>query len=385
MRLAGSNRSTQAARLVLLVALAVPLATHPAAVAAGQAAQAPAATAPLPARLTDSEFWKLVGDISEPGGFFRIQDNYTSNETEIGRVFTMLRESGVSGGVYMGVGPEQNFTYIAATRPVMAFIVDIRRQAMVQHLMYKAIFEFAKDRADFLSLLFSQPRPANLGASTPIEKIWEPFLHSSAQPDAAMKAKTYERILTHLTKTHGFALTPEEIDQLDTVFSAFYAWGPGISTRGSPGGGRGGEATFADLTGFSYDDADRVQSFLSTEEHFRYVKSLHERNLLVPVSGDFAGPRALRAIGAYLRAHGATVSAFYVSNVEQYLFQEGKDRAFYDNVTALPLTPRSVFIRPYSLRRGGGPAQSLCAIPAFLTAVRAGRVYSNNEALTCVQ
>ena len=76
---------------------------------------------------------------------------------EVGRVFTMLRERGVAGGVYLGVGPEQNLTYIAAIRPEMAFIIDIRRQAVMQHLMFKAVFELATDRADFISLLFSKP------------------------------------------------------------------------------------------------------------------------------------------------------------------------------------------------------------------------------------
>ena len=39
----------------------------------------------LPDRLTDAEFWQLVGSISEPGGYFRM-DNWTSNEMEVGRV-----------------------------------------------------------------------------------------------------------------------------------------------------------------------------------------------------------------------------------------------------------------------------------------------------------
>jgi hypothetical protein len=384
MRLAGAHRSVQAGRLGLLIALAMPLATHPATFAAEQAAQAPAtvqaAHGTLPAGLTDGAFWKLQSDISEPGGVFRIPDNYTSNELEVGQVFTLLREMGISGGVYLGVGPEQNYTYMAAIRPSMAFIVDIRRQAVVQHLMFKAIFEMAKDRADFLSLLFSTPRPANLGAATPIEKIWEAFL--ATDPDTTVKPKTYARIVTHLTKTHGFSLTAEELAQLNSVFEAFSFYGPGISTRGSPGGGGNG-ATFADLTGFSHDASGRPQSFLSTEDNYRFIKSLHERNLIVPVSGDFAGPKAVRAIGAYLRSHGAQVSAFYVSNVEQYLFQDGKNGAFYDNVATLPLSSSSVFIRPYSLRRGGGPTQSLCAITTFLTAVRADRVYTNNDALNC--
>src|SRR6185436_11723236 len=139
-----------------------------------------AAPRALPERLTDAEFWTLVPDISEPGGYFRIADNFTSNEAEVGRIFTMIRQNGPKGGVYIGVGPEQNFTYIAAVHPAMAFVIDIRRQAVVQHLMFKAMFELAKDRADFLSLLFSRPRPQGLEASTPIARIWDTFLASQA-------------------------------------------------------------------------------------------------------------------------------------------------------------------------------------------------------------
>jgi hypothetical protein len=129
------------------------LATMPADVAVrGEPYQAAA----LPERLSDVEFWALVSRISEPDGFFRLTDNFTSNEPEVGRVFTMLREKPVAGGVFLGVGPEQNLTYIAAIHPAMAFIVDIRRQAVMQHMLFKAIFELATDRADFITLLFSK-------------------------------------------------------------------------------------------------------------------------------------------------------------------------------------------------------------------------------------
>ena len=67
------------------------------------------------------------------------------------------------GGVYLGVGPEQNYTYMVAVRPRLAIIFDIRRGNLDLQLMYKALFELAKDRAEFISLLFSKPRPAGLG------------------------------------------------------------------------------------------------------------------------------------------------------------------------------------------------------------------------------
>ena len=47
----------------------------------------------------------------------------------------------MKGGVYVGVGPNQNFTYIAAIRPELAFIVDIRRQNLLEHLLFKVLTE----------------------------------------------------------------------------------------------------------------------------------------------------------------------------------------------------------------------------------------------------
>jgi hypothetical protein len=295
----------------------------------------------------------------------------------------MLREGNVAGDVYMGVGPEQNFTYIAAIRPRMAFIVDIRRQAVVQHLMFKAIFELAKDRADFISLLFAKPRPPGLDTSTSIQALWDAYRNVNS--DSMLARKNYARVADHLLKTHGFTFTADEQETLKYVFNAFYSYGPSIATRGFANG-RGGD--FAELTGYSTDRTGQPRSFLSSEENFRIVKSLHERNLIVPVSGDFGGPKAVRAIGTYLTQHHGTLRAFYVSNVEQYLFQDGKSLAFYENVATIPVDSTSVFIRPYSMRRGfggySGPTQSLCRIGPFITAARAGRVRYNEEALACV-
>jgi hypothetical protein len=359
------------------------------------AVPAAAQTRALPTSLSDSTFWKLVTDISEPGGYFRITDNFTSNEMEVGELFTMLRTTGVTGGVYIGVGPEQNLSYIAAIHPKMAFVVDIRRQAVMQHLMFKAVFELAKDRADFLTLLFAKPRPAGVDTATAIQKMWDAYW--PVPMDTALGRKTIERVEANLTKTHHFVFTPDEAGQLRSVLEAFQTLGPAISTRGGSGrgGGPGFNRGFADMTGYSVDRAGQPQSFLSSEENYRYVKSLEDRNLVVPVSGDFGGPKAIRAIGTWLTQQGGVVSAFYLSNVEQYLFQDGKGQAFYDNVATLPIDSKSVFIRPYSMRRfgrGGYPGgsadpaaavKSLCPIEPFLQAAKSGKIISNDQALAC--
>src|ERR1041385_7689085 len=111
----------------------------------------------IPSSLSDRDFWRFVTDVSEPGGYFR-SDNFLSNETGFLFPIPELKRTTKPGGVYLGVGPEQNFTYIAALQPIMAVLFDIRRRMMVHHLMCKAIFEMSPDRADFLAKLFSRAR-----------------------------------------------------------------------------------------------------------------------------------------------------------------------------------------------------------------------------------
>jgi hypothetical protein len=265
----------------------------------------------------------------------------------------------------------------------MAFIIDIRRQAVMQHLMFKAMMELSKDRGDFLSLLFAKPKPKTVTATMPIQDMWSAFF--TVLTDPSLATQIHDRIVQHLTKTHGFTFTDDEQTQFDSVMAAFVQFGPGITTNGSAtgrgsGNGRTPPLTFADLTGWSTDDAGIVQSFMASDENFQAVKALHDRNLIVAVSGDFGGPKALRAIGNYVREHGSTVTAFYVSNVEQYLVMDSKEAAFYDNVASLPLTDASVFIRAYSLRNY---LPGLCGIKGAIKSFQAGRIVSWNDAQTC--
>jgi hypothetical protein len=132
----------------------------------------------IPARLTDQDFWRLVTDLSEPNGYFR-SDNLLSNEMWFQYIVPDLVGYLKPGGVYLGVGPEQNFTYIAALKPKMVFIIDIRRGNLHTQLMYKALFELSNDRADFVSMLFSRKRPDGLTASSSVHEI---FTAVSAAP-----------------------------------------------------------------------------------------------------------------------------------------------------------------------------------------------------------
>src|SRR5262245_42468077 len=117
----------------------------------------------IPGKLDDAAFWRLVETSSEPGGSFP-SDNFVTNELLFQTVIPRLTSAVKPGGVYIGVGPDQNFTYIAALRPKIAFILDIRRQNLLQHLLYKAVIEMSPTRADFLARLFCVSKPADAGA-----------------------------------------------------------------------------------------------------------------------------------------------------------------------------------------------------------------------------
>lgn len=314
-----------------------------------QAGSGATGAADIPAKLSDQEFWRLSETFSEPGGTFH-SDNFVSNEAWYQHVVPDLVQRAKSGGVYLGVGPEQNFTYLVALRPRMAFIIDIRRGNLHEHLLYKALFEMSADRPDFVSRLFSRARPAGLTAASSVEQIFDAVEGVTASRDVF--DRNVKAVADWLTVRHGFALRAEDLPGVEYVYNQFFAAGPGlVYTLNNQNGGRGiGSPSYAAL--MAADDGRGAQrGFLVTDERFQWLKSLHQRNMLVPVVGNFGGPRAIRQVGQYVKSAGATVSAFYLSNVEMYLQQDRLWDAFCRNVAALPLEAASTFIRSY---RGGG-------------------------------
>jgi hypothetical protein len=305
-----------------------------------------AAAAPLPSRLSDQEFWRLVSESSEPDGSFR-SDNLLSNELGFQFVVPELTRTTKPGRVYMGVGPEQNFTYIVATKPAMAFIVDIRRGNLDLQLMYKALFELSADRAEFVSRLFSKKRPEGLSAKSTASDIFGAFW--TVPTDPAMFNENLQAIDNLLGRKHGFALSSDDVEGIKYVYNAFFLYGPKIQYSSTSSFGGSGQPSYADLM-TAADSAGLEHSYLANEENFQFMKELETRNMLVPVIGNFGGPKAIRAVGRYLKDRNAIVTAFYLSNVEQYLRQDLIWDNFCANVATLPLDETSTFIR--SVRRG---------------------------------
>jgi hypothetical protein len=330
-------------------------------------------------RLTPAEFSNLIRGFSEEGGYF-FSDNLISNETPYLTVVDKLRQLGASGGAYIGVGPEQNFTYIAKVRPRIAFIVDIRRQAVIQHLMYKALFHLSPAPAGFLSHWLSRPLTKDApAANASITEVLAYF--SKTRADDQTHAKGLAEIRRVIQEDFQFPLSAGDQTSLEYVYRSFRE--EGLETAFRLNGWTDGEFPTLREVILQPDQNGKLGNFLASREDYDFVRGLHLKNLIIPIVGDFGGKKALAAIADYLRKSGITVTAFYLSNVEQYLFEDGSFPTFANSVRRLPRSENSLFIRwvyqryDHPARLSGQRSTSLLQrMSVFLTDFDAGR-YQN--------
>jgi hypothetical protein len=315
------------------------------------AASAPTATSSAAAASTAPAFAPLVRSLSEPDSAF-ISDNIISNETSYLQVAPALARA-TPGGAYLGVGPEQNFTYIALTRPKVAFILDIRRQNMIEHLLYKAIFAESTTRAHFLALLVGRAFDA-AGDPGPGASVDAVIAHAEkSPPDEAVFAASHARLRAAIDRE--LPLDASDLKTLEVTHRAFFKAQLDVRFELKQSSGRR-YPTLRELLA-EKDPEGVARGFLAGEEAFRFVQGMEREGRIIPVVGDFAGDRAMPGIAAYLAKEKLSVTAFYVSNVEQYLFEPKVWPRWARNVAALPTSDRSVFIRAYLDQGRHHPAQ----------------------------
>jgi hypothetical protein len=288
-------------------------------------------------------FSALSSRLSEPGGYFD-SDNLISNETSYQHVLGKLREMNVSNGIYIGVGPDQSFTYIAKIRPKMAIIIDIRRDNLLQHLLFKALFGRARNRVEYLCLFFGKPFPKTKGWEQRSIKEIVDYV-DGAPADQKLFDKTSKDVKQDIQK-YGFTLSQSDFETIAKIHKAFFSAGLEIRYSSYHRPPRSIYPTYRDLL-LERDLAGQQQNYFNSEEDFQFLKKLEDQDLIVPVIGDLSGTQALKAIGQYIAESKEKVSAFYVSNIEFYLQRQGTFDKFVENLKLLPIDERSVIIRSY--------------------------------------
>jgi hypothetical protein len=284
-------------------------------------------------------FRQIVEELSEKGGYFDT-DNLISNEAAYVQVVERLTPS---GGAYLGVGPEQNFHYIGRLRPSWAFIVDVRRDNMLQHLLLNAILVKAETPYEYLCWLFSRRCGGEVAPESFTELVAE---LESSPPDRALFDRNLKAVLEHIETRLGFPLEDEDGNTIELIYRAFFDRQLGLRFQSHGRPPMPYHPSYRALL-VAAGPGGAPSSFLSRPEDYAHVRRLAVEGRLIPVVGDFAGPHALRAVGDFIRKRGETVSAFYVSNVEFYLMREGLFETYVENVRSLPRSDASQFIRAY--------------------------------------
>ena len=292
------------------------------------------------------DFGALVARLSSVEGYFDT-DNLISNESSYLHAVSILRELGLSGGAYLGVGPDQNFSYIAHLRPSIAFILDIRKDNMLLHLLYKALFEMSETRISFLKHLFARE---SVGASESEFAEWDAGTLLDVVEDSPRmnegERTTFQSDVIKRIEEFGVILSEEDLQKIKVLHSQFIEHGPALrfTSHGRPP--QSYYPTYKQLA-LEQDLSGEQVGFLSQEKLFLYLKQLHEGNRIIPVVGNFADPHPLIEIGRYLGEINEEVVAFYTSNVEFYLMYQQQFPLFVQNVAQLPIKEDAVMIRSY--------------------------------------
>src|SRR5438105_4723734 len=276
-------------------------------------AEQPQAAAGVPVSI--EQLGRYIDDWSEPEGYFD-SDNFISNETSYLHVIDDLHSRVRPGGIYLGVGPDQNFSYIVHTRPALAIITDIRRQNMLEHLFFKALFAMAGNRAQYLSLLVST-EPLAIKTNSSLPDLLSAV--RAASTSEVLFNKNLAAVNNTLLQKYRLRLTPDDLAKIKLIYQTF--WKEGLDLRFSSIG-RNNAAQYPTLEEMFLEASrsGKLENYLASEEQFQWLKKFESENRLIPIVGDFAGTHALRAVAAFLKANGLRVSTFYTSNVEFYLF-----------------------------------------------------------------
>ncbi|HEY2435096.1 MAG TPA: hypothetical protein VGI12_20670 [Vicinamibacterales bacterium] len=330
---------------------------------------------------TSPTFAAAVGSLSEKGGSFDT-DNLISNEGSYLQVIPELRRRNVRGGAYIGVGPDQNFSYIVEVRPDVAYIVDIRRDNVLLHLLFKALFHESPTRVEYLSLLFGRvpPRDPRSWNTASVDRLAE-YVPGAPRADAAALHARLDKVV----RAFGVPLSADDMKTIAGFHQRFIDAGLALRFQSTGRPPQWGYPTYGDML-VDRDAAGQPAHFLAAEEGYRFLRDLEGRDLVIPVVGDLAGPSAIANIGKAISARGEKLSAFYVSNVEFYLFREGTFGQFVANLKRVPHAGNAVVIRSFFARApvtptrpGDNSVSQVASVDDLLRGVDSGRVRSYGD------
>ncbi len=193
------------------------------------------------------------------------------------------------GGVYLGVGSNQNYEMIGWAKPTFAVLIDFDQMVVDIHKLYKVAFEHAESPDQFIEFWSS-------GQSDRLRQFVRAAFPDDRQFLAVMKARRYagQRIYKKLQRTQR------------------------------------------------RHKRQKLASYLTDAGQYGDVRRQVQTGHVIAIRGDFTGTKTMRALGDLLKKHRQTVRVFYISNCEQYFKY---DSNFRHNINSLPVDTASLILR----------------------------------------
>jgi hypothetical protein len=205
------------------------------------------------------------------------------------------------GGVFLGIGPDQNYLMAGWSRPEVLIPLDFDQAIIDLHFAYRVA-----------------------------------FLHSET-PEAfrAMWTQEKEAQFKALLETE---YKDKDSRQLKGILKAFARARPKVLLR------------FKRVSKLHREKG--IPTYLDNPEQYAYVRKLYQTGRVFPVRGDLTATTTMRDIGEACKKLGLEIKVLYLSNTQQY-FDYTDD--FKQNILALPLAEDSVVLHTAGMKKPWSP------------------------------
>lgn len=312
----------------------------------------------------------LLERLSEPPAGPASADNLMTNEDSIASVLDRVREL-PGRTAYLGVGPDQNYSMIAAARHSVALILDYRTKNRNLHLLHKPLVEMSADRRAYLSRFWARSPMIDPAAWADAARLVAAFAATPMKPELLAEAQDMVR---RSLESEGFR-SEEDLAEIRKIQARLAGPGPDarfLALKMYPAIGH----LIAMKT-----RSGRPGHWLADDALYAEVRRLHQADAILPVVADWAGTQAMPKIAAYLNSSQFEVGCVYVSDVEFFLFRAGSFDRYVANLARLPIADEAVIVRS-STREidhperipGNSSTTIVRSLPKFLEDARAGKV-----------
>lgn len=308
----------------------------------------PSLFADEPDLLEREAFVELIRRLSDPPSGPASADNLMTNEDSIASVMDQAGREVPRDTVYLGVGPDQNFSLIAATRPDSAFILDFRKKNQLLHFLHRALLHVSNDQVEYLAHFWA--RSFIKCATAPINANRREI--SAGELICGFKNTDFQKQLFE----NAQAKVSEQIRLLNYVSADELTEIRRIHARLA---GAGLQARFLALKMYpqmqslvqALTRSGKPGHWLGSDQHFQTIRELQTKNRIIPIVADWAdSPKntqssAFQRLSDWLISNQKQVGCIYISDVEFFLMRTSIFDKYIENLGQLPIHEEARIIR----------------------------------------